>query len=212
MQGGRGEVIHTVRRPITSKGMVQLAPNTYGSPFVLRAFLSAPCQPINASFPVYGAFWRVYAVNVDPALYRVPRFIRWREIFRGGFECCAHSSIRVNFGRAILARRGSRIDQCENVGGKITGCVIWRIEFFLSHESKFQISFTERFNEGIRRNNHREATIASLPWNQNFQTPSSPSIIAFGNHRDHSFETETISNFLAILGFTISKTLSFEDV
>lgn len=26
-------------------------------------------QPINASFPVYGAFWRVYAVNVDPALY-----------------------------------------------------------------------------------------------------------------------------------------------
>lgn len=66
---GEGEVIHTVRRPIASKGMVQLAPNTYGSPFVLRAFLSAPCQPINASFPVYGAFWRVYAVNVDPALY-----------------------------------------------------------------------------------------------------------------------------------------------
>lgn len=64
-----GEVIYTVRRPIASKGMVQLAPNTYGPPFVLRAFLSAPCQPINASFPVYGAFWRVYAVNVDPGVY-----------------------------------------------------------------------------------------------------------------------------------------------
>lgn len=99
--------------------VVELAPNTYGPPFVLRAFLSAPCQPINASFPVYGAFWRVYAANVDPApcvFIECLRFIRWREIFRAGFASVPCRSI-VKFWKRNWY--GDEIDEGIDCWGKI---------------------------------------------------------------------------------------------
>ena len=63
-----------VRQPIASKVTSKLLPNTYGVPFVLRASLSARCQPINASLPYTryrDAFtWRMSPVCIYRVLYR----------------------------------------------------------------------------------------------------------------------------------------------
>ena len=102
-------------------------------------------------------------MSIPVCIYRVPRFIRWREIFRGGSECGSLSSFLfvdpfVNFGRA---RRGNIVSSI-NVKMVDENYEMGNLEEDVSSRNmnKFQVSFTEAIRRGII--NNRKATITSL--------------------------------------------------